>query len=252
MIKHNRAIAHHINKSNKTMKINTNRKRGFTLVELLVVIVIIASLAALSAPMIMGQIKKANKAEAISNSKQIGLALFEFDSDYGSYPDADTLTEVSEAFPNAEVVPTGAADSNACFQQLLQAGIVKSEEIFYSKATGTRKPDGDISSATEAIAAGECGFGYIMNGTDAYSTAGNSSRVIVVSPLVEGGGDTFDINPFGGVAVLYKIDNSASAVKIRSDEGAEDGPAIIAGKDFLEAKFWGTTTPTIVKPKTSN
>jgi hypothetical protein len=91
-----------------------------------------------------------------------------------------------------------------------------------------------------------------MNGSDAYSTAGNSSRVIVVSPLVEGGGDTFDINPFGGVAVLYKIDNSASAVKIRSDEGAEDGPAIIAGKDFLEAKFWGTTTPTIVKPKTSN
>ena len=85
------------------MKTNTNRKRGFTLVELLVVIVIIASLAALSAPMIMGQIKKANKAEAISNSKQIGLALFEFDSDYGSYPDKDTAADVTLAFPNADV-----------------------------------------------------------------------------------------------------------------------------------------------------
>jgi prepilin-type N-terminal cleavage/methylation domain-containing protein len=234
------------------MKTNTNRKRGFTLVELLVVIVIIASLAALSAPMIMGQIKKANKAEAISNSKQIGLALFEFDSDYGSYPDADTLTEVGEAFPNAEVVPTGAADSNACFQQLLQAGILKSEEIFYTKAAGTRKPDGDISTATEAIAAGECGFGYIMNGSEAYSTAGNASRVIIVSPLAEGGGDTFDINPFGGIAVLYKIDNSAAAVKIRADKDKEDGPAIIAGDDFMKAKFWGTTTPTIIKPKTGD
>jgi prepilin-type N-terminal cleavage/methylation domain-containing protein len=231
------------------MKTNPNRKRGFTLVELLVVIVIIATLAAFSAPMIMGQIKKASKAEAISNSKQIGLALLEFDSDYGSYPDDDTLTEVSEAFPNADVVPTGVADSNACFQQLLQAGILNSEEIFYAKADGTRKPDGDISSATEAIAAGECGFGYIMNGSEAYSTAGNASRVILVSPLAAGGGNTFDINPFGGIAIFYKIDNSAVPVKIRAEKDAEDGPAIIAGDDFLNAKFWGATTPTIVKPK---
>jgi prepilin-type N-terminal cleavage/methylation domain-containing protein len=249
MIKHNRAIAHHINKSNKTMKTNTNRKRGFTLVELLVVIVIIASLAALSAPMIMGQIKKANKAEAISNSKQIGLALFEFDSDYGSYPDKDTAADVTLAFPNADVkAPSAVSDSNSAFLQLFQAEIVKSEEIFFAKAAGAKKPDGDISSATTALAKGECGFGYVMNVTDAYSTSGNASRIILVTPLAEGS-DSFDINPFGGLAVLYKIDNSAVAVKIRPASGAEQGPAIVAGGDFKAAKFWGSTTPTIVKPK---
>jgi hypothetical protein len=229
------------------MKTKPTLRQGFTLVELLVVIVIIASLAALSAPMIMGQVKKAAKAEAISNSKQIGLAMFEFDSDYGSFPDGDTLTEVTAAFTNAEVKPAGITDSNSCFQQLLTAGILKSEEIFYTKAA-TKKPDGDISSTTEAIAAGECGFGYVMDGTDAYSSSGNTSRVIVVSPLLKGG-TTFDINPFGGVAVLFKIDNSASAVRINNDAGKEDGPAIVAGKDFLQANFWGDTTPTIVKPK---
>jgi prepilin-type N-terminal cleavage/methylation domain-containing protein len=250
MNKHNRAIAHHINKSNKTMKINTNRKRGFTLVELLVVIVIIASLAALSAPMIMGQISKAHKAEAISNSKQVGLALFEFDSDYGSYPDSDTAAEVDDAYPDAEIkAPSSASDANSYFLQLFQTGIVKSEEIFKVKAAGMRNPDGDISSATEALAAGENGFGYVMNGTEAYSTSGNASRIILVTPLVEGG-DDFDVNPFKGVAVAYKIDNSAATLKIRPASGAESGPAIVAGKDFLEAKFWGTTTPTIVKPKT--
>ena len=35
------------------MKINTNRKRGFTLVELLVVIVIIATLGAIATPVIL-------------------------------------------------------------------------------------------------------------------------------------------------------------------------------------------------------
>jgi prepilin-type N-terminal cleavage/methylation domain-containing protein len=231
------------------MKTKSTLRQGFTLVELLVVIVIIASLAALSAPMIMGQVKKAAKAEAISNSKQIGLAMFEFDSDYGSYPDGDTFTQVNDAFPDAEVkAPASASDSNSFFLQLFQAGIVKSEEIFYAKADGIIKGDGDISSSTEALAANENGFGYVMNGTDAYSSSGNTSRVLLVTPLVKGS-DDFDVNPFGGIAVVFKVDNSVSALKIRAADGEESGPAIIAGDDFLKAKFWGTTTPTIVKPK---
>ncbi|MCE2961178.1 MAG: type II secretion system protein [Akkermansiaceae bacterium] len=232
------------------MKINTNRKRGFTLVELLVVIVIIATLGAIATPVILRAKKQGNKAEAISNAKQIGLALFEFDSDYGSYPDGDTATEVEDAFPDAEIkAPSSASDSNSYFLQLFQAGIVSDESIFKVKAEGIKTPDGDISSASEALASGENGFGYIMNGTEAYSSAGNASRIILVTPLVPGG-DTFDINPFNGDAVVFKINNSATTIKIRAASGAEDGPAIVAGKDFLEAKFWGTTTPTIVKPKT--
>ncbi len=229
------------------MKTNPIRRRGFTLVELLVVIVIIASLAALSAPMIMGQVKKANKAEAISNSKQIGIAMFEFESEYGSFPDADTLTDVAAAFPTATV--TGdTTGSNGYFKQLLQAGIVQSEEIFYAKAEGTRKPDGDISTG-KALESREVGFGYVMNTATGLNTSGNPSRVIVVTPLAAGSATEFDADPFGGFAIALKIDQSASALRIRpSSADSTTGPAMVGGKNLLEADFWGSVTPTIIAP----
>lgn len=233
------------------MKTNPNpnpiRRRGFTLVELLVVIVIIAALAALSAPMIMGQVKKAHKAEAISNAKQIGLAMFEFENDYGSYPDATTLEDVTEAFPDATVTGAAGSDSNGYFRQLLHSGIAQSEEIFYAKAQGTKKPDGNISSSTEALAAREVGFGYIMNGDVGLSTAGNPSRVIVVTPLASDG-TSFDADPFGGDAVALKIDQSASSLNIRPPAGSSTGPAIAGGKSLMEADFWGDVTPSIKPP----
>lgn len=229
------------------MKTNPIRRRGFTLVELLVVIVIIASLAALSAPMIMGQVKKAARTEAISNSKQIGLAMFEFEQDYGSYPDANTLEDITDAFPDATVTGEAGSESNGYFRQLLHAGIAPSEEIFYAKAKGIKKPDGNISSNTEALAAREVGFGYIMDGDTGMSTAGNPSRVIVVTPLAEDG-TNFDGDPFDGFAVVLKIDQSVSALKIRAAADSSTGPAISGGENLLEADFWGDVTPEIKPP----
>lgn len=231
------------------MKTKSTLRQGFTLVELLVVIVIIASLAALSAPMIMGQVKKAAKTEAISNSKQIALAMFEFDNDYGSFPDADTLIDLGGSFPTPPPV-TGAADanSNGYFRQLIHAGIVQSEEIFYAKTAESKKPDGNMSSNTEALAAKECGFGYIMDTDDALSSSGNPSRVIVVTPLASGSTAAFDAEPLGGFAIALKIDQSASALRIRTAPGATTGIAIAGGADLMAADFWGDITPTIKGP----
>ena len=64
--------------------------------ELLVVIVIIAALAGLTAPMVIRQRKKADQTEAVSNARQIGFALFEFETAYGSFPDATTGPTVIE------------------------------------------------------------------------------------------------------------------------------------------------------------
>jgi prepilin-type N-terminal cleavage/methylation domain-containing protein len=229
------------------MKNNPNYRRGFTLVELLVVIVIIASLAALSAPMIMRQVKKAAQTEAISNSKQIGLAMFEFENDYGSFPSAATLEDVEESFPDAVVKGAAGGDSNGYFKQLFQCGITQSEEMFYAKARGTKKPDGDISSSTEALAEREVGFGYLMDGDEGLSTAGNPSRVITVTPLAADG-TNFDADPFDGKAIALKIDQSVSALNIRAAVGSSSGPAMIGGKDLMVADFWGDITPAIKPP----
>ena len=228
------------------MKTNPIRRRGFTLVELLVVIVIIASLAALSAPMIMNKVKQAAKAEAISNSKQIGLAMFQFETDYGTYPDAETQKTLNIEFPDADVKGS-TTGSNGHFRQLMQAGIAPSEEMFYAKAGGTKKPDGNIK-AENAMAAKEVGFGYITNKGVGMSTSGNPSRVIVATPLTAAGGFEFDGGPFDGVAVLLKIDQSASALKISKDPKTGLGPVKVGGLNLDKAEFWGTVSPQMEAP----
>src|SRR5512138_147454 len=61
------------------------RHRAFTLIELLVVIAIIAILAAILFP-VFAQAKEAAKdASNLSNTKQIGLAIIMYGSDYDDY-----------------------------------------------------------------------------------------------------------------------------------------------------------------------
>ena len=195
--------------------------KGFTLVELLVVIAIIAALAALSTPVVLKQQKKAAATEAVNNAKQHFILLFEFDQDNGAYPGA------------AAVNPSGAvsADSNAAFREFFIASQIDSEEIFYAKTGWSSKPDGDIGTApnfTQALEAGECGFVYALEAPDdAYGSSNASGVPLVAAPAQVKAftGNEFNINAFGGRAVILFNDGACKSLPIT--EGATAGQGVV-------------------------
>ncbi len=229
------------------MKTNNRTRRGFTLVELLVVIVIIAALAGLTAPMVIRQRKKADQTEAVNNARQIGLALFEFETEYSKFPDSDTAQDVAKATET----PAAAGDSaNDRFRQLIRAGIAQSEAMFYAKTAFTKKPDNIYNTDEKALEAGEVGYGMITKADGkGFSAAGNPSRPIVVAPFTEALDGKFDSDFYDGKAVILKLDNSVTSLNVVKTSGN----VLMNGKSLLatgEDTVWGTeTTPQFAYPK---
>jgi len=90
------------------------RNSGFTLVELLVVITIIAVLAGLSFPAISSALNVAKKAEANAMINQLKIALKSYQTEYGVWPSmftgADAVIDSSD--PELYLILTGSDTSN--------------------------------------------------------------------------------------------------------------------------------------------
>ncbi len=221
-------------------------RRGFTLVELLVVIVIIAALAGLTAPMVIRQRKKADQTEAVSNARQCGMALLEFETEYGSFPDATTAAAVAAA---TETTLISGATANDRLRQLVRAGITESESMFYAKTAFTKKADGVMNTDTKALEAGEVGFGMIVkdDGTG-LTSSGNSNRPLLAAPLAAAMDGTFDPDFYDSKAVILKLDNSVTSFNIVKTTGnviMNGQPILATGDDTV----WGTNvTPAWAYP----
>ena len=200
--------------------------------------------------MVIRQRKKADQTEAVNNAKQIGLAMFEFENAYGSFPDGNaTISQITAG----NFTISSPSTSNDYFRQLMAAEISQSEAMFYAKAGYSKKPDNVYLPSGTALAAGEVGFGYIMNGTAAFSTAGNPSRPIVVAPLAFTASvatdGKFDVDMYDAKAVVLRIDNSVQSLNVtRSTQQASLG-----GNATLlttgDSTVWGTgVTPKIIEP----
>ena len=184
---------------------------------------------------IEAQKNKARQIQAMNNLRQIGLAMFEFETEYGEFPNEATAVTVKEN--TGTKADLKAATANDCFYQLCAAGIVKVGYLFTFE---DRNPKNDADP--KALGHLEkCDFSVLMVKT----ASGNPSRPMVVAPLVKGK-QVFDPVALGGKAVVLRADNSVQSFPIE-----KDGRVMINGKDLFdpEQPFWNGDVPEIRWPK---
>ena len=196
-------------------------------------VVMLVLLPLLMAPMMLRSKKASERVRAISNAKQVGLALLEFDQEYGSFPNASTAAKVKKDTRTSLDLSGGS--SNALFRQLIAYGI-QSEDIFYTKhAEGSRKPD-RVLTAGFALEPGEVGFSYVA-GLD---SSMNPGIPVLMTPMRTGTREFWMDGNFGDKAVILRLDNSVEAPFIRrSDQRVSVGNGLTlfdTGPDTV----WGT------------
>jgi len=139
--------------------------RGFTLIGLLVVLVVLGVLAALLLSALAGSRECARRAQCMSNLKQFGLALNMYAQDFGEVPPHDVPDEYavgdSEAFPstvgyNAEGKPPialKAGDGLAGLELLFTEGYITDLKVYRCPSDRNAKDDPD-DAARGVVAVG--------------------------------------------------------------------------------------------------
>ena len=182
---------------------------------------------------------KIDRITARMNAKKIGIALVDFDAEYGAFPDKATAAVIKRQTKSDWTL--GVNSSNELFQQLFAANIAVSEEIFFLNTPWSRKPDDVFATEAQALASGECGFAYISG----LSSINDERTPLCVAPL-EPGKLTFDRDALDGNAVVLMINTSVIELPID-----KSGHAILNGMDLFDPRqpFWHGKAPNVKWPK---
>ena len=179
------------------------------------------------------------RTEALNKVRQIGLCLFEFEAEYGQFPDKATAAKVKEA--TGTPLTLGDGSSNQLFRQLLAFG-ARGEDLFWTWTPDSdRRPDQVFTSDATALEPGECSFAYIAG----LSSSSPSGTPVLMAPMIPGT-TTFDRKFFKGMAIVLFLGNSAQPLPID-----KSGHVVINGMDLLDPSqpFWKGKAPDIKWPE---
>lgn len=94
------------NTFNKDSRAKTDRRSGYSLLEILVVLAIMGMIVTLVAPRLMGQLDRSKVTAAKAQAKTIKLALNSFRLDFGRYPTAAEGLDILVKLPSDPAMQT--------------------------------------------------------------------------------------------------------------------------------------------------
>lgn len=244
----------------KTPILKKTYKSGFTLIELMVVIAILATLASIGYGPILDHMNDGDRQKANTNLKSVFTLLQQFRMDNGSFPCDDTGERLQEENSDRDFGDLKGDHSNAYFRQLFFKSGVESEKPFFAKlaAPGLNiQKEGDEKLAGgKALAPGENAMSYVMRrdpqddtvkmAVDKSNTPLSMCSVYPSATPYAGDKLQIDMTSFRGHFFVLFCDGSVSDQEsnIEETEDNETIGVLKEGKDiFPETKRGRQTAP---------
>ncbi|MBQ8376878.1 MAG: prepilin-type N-terminal cleavage/methylation domain-containing protein [Akkermansia sp.] len=236
-----------------------NKKKGFTLIELMVVIGILAALASIGYGPILDHMNDGDRQKASSNLKSLHTVLQGFKSDNGSYPCDSTAERLQEEKPELNFGTLTGDNSNAYFRQVYYSPSNVSEKPFFAKVSCNGlnvAVEGDEKLANgAALTRGENAMAYVMrknsedpNMKDGVTKSNAPLAICGIYPSATpytGDALAFDGSSFRGHAFLLSCDGSVKDLErdLTEDESSDGDKYIMAdGKNIFPETKKGRST----------
>lgn len=240
----------------------SKKKGGFTLIELMVVIAILAALASIGYGPILDHMNDGDRQKASSNLKSLHTTLLAFKNDQGAYPCDSTAENITEKLGDSYFGELTGETSNPYFRQLIAVQPDLGEKPFFAKISCAGKIIMDEGKGVyngKALEKGENAFAYVMQPTEEgkkpISKTNAPLAMTSVYPQAKSApyaGDDikFDMASFRGHVFVLFGDGSVRDIKGLEPDEMDDDKGTLKEDIFPEGKRGSTASRyTILAPE---